>query len=245
MHRNFYKYVLIMTVVLFMPTVLVLSGCSQDEAPKSEPQTQADTSETSSDTDSTDADAQAPKDDDTSDTETAEQPASDDDAVENKGGNPVVIIKTSKGDIKVELDRENAPISVDNFLSYVEDGYYDGTIFHRVIDNFMVQGGGFTADMQQKPTKAPIKNEADNGLKNDRGTIAMARTGVVDSATSQFFINHVNNDFLNHGKRDFGYAVFGTVVEGIEVVDAIAEVSTGPGDIPNEQVVIETVEIVE
>jgi cyclophilin family peptidyl-prolyl cis-trans isomerase len=176
---------------------------------------------------------------------TNDETSGNDEAVENKGDNPVVIIKTSKGDIKVELDKENAPISTDNFLAYVEDGYYDGTIFHRVINNFMIQGGGFTADGQQKPTKAPIKNEADNGLKNDRGTIAMARTGVVDSATSQFYINHVDNDFLNHGKRDFGYAVFGKVVDGMDVVDAIAAVQTGSGDVPNEQIVIESVTVVE
>ena len=109
----------------------------------------------------------------------------------------------------------------------------------------MVQGGGFTTDMQQKPTNAQIKNEADNGLKNERGTIAMARTGVVDSATSQFFINHVDNAFLNNGLRDFGYAVFGKVVDGMDVVDAIAVVQTGPGDVPNEQVVIESVTVVE
>ena len=109
----------------------------------------------------------------------------------------------------------------------------------------MVQGGGFTPDMQQKPTNAQIKNEADNGLKNERGTLAMARTGVVDSATSQFYINHADNAFLNHGRKDFGYAVFGKVVDGMDVVDAIAVVQTGPGDVPNEQVVIESITVVE
>lgn len=167
------------------------------------------------------------------------------DKTEDKGGNPVILIKTSKGDIKVELDKENAPITVDNFMAYVEDGYYNGTIFHRVIKNFMIQGGGITKDMQPKPANAPIKNEADNGLKNDRGTVAMARTGVVDSATSQFFINTVDNDFLNHGARDFGYAVFGKVVDGMDVVDAIESVQTGPGDVPVEPVVIESVTVVE
>lgn len=163
---------------------------------------------------------------------------------EKDGGNPVVLIKTSKGDIKVELDKEKAPISVENFLSYVNDGFYNGTIFHRVIKNFMIQGGGFTTDMKQKPTKDPIKNEAENGLSNSRGTIAMARTGVVDSATSQFFVNHRDNKFLDHGVRDFGYAVFGKVTEGMDVVDAIAGVATGYQDVPNEPIVIESITIV-
>ncbi|NIP37913.1 MAG: peptidylprolyl isomerase A [Candidatus Dadabacteria bacterium] len=163
---------------------------------------------------------------------------------EKEGGNPVVLIKTSKGDIKVELDKEKAPITVENFLSYVNDGFYNGTVFHRVIKNFMIQGGGFTADMKQKPTKDPIKNEAKNGLSNARGTIAMARTAVVDSATSQFFINHKDNNILDHGTRDYGYAVFGKVIEGIEVVDAIAAVETGMQDIPTENIVIESITVV-
>jgi peptidyl-prolyl cis-trans isomerase A (cyclophilin A) len=171
------------------------------------------------------------------------------DTSETQGGNPVVIISTSKGDIKVELFKNEAPVTVENFLSYVNDGFYDGTIFHRVIPNFMVQGGGFTPDFAQKPTKAPIKNEANNGLKNDRGTLAMARTQVVDSATSQFFINIVNNDFFNNGARDFGYAVFGKVIDGMDVVDAIAAVPTSNkgmhGDVPTEDVVIESVKVVE
>ena len=119
---------------------------------------------------------------------------------------PHVLIATSLGEIEVELDPAKAPISVKNFLEYVDSGYYDGTLFHRVIPGFMVQTGGFSAGMQEKKTRAPIKNEADNGLLNERGTLAMARTGVVDSATSQFFINLTDNDFLNHGARDFGYA---------------------------------------
>lgn len=161
----------------------------------------------------------------------------------------MVMMSTSLGDIKIELYQDKAPITVQNFLSYVNDGFFDGTIFHRVIPNFMVQGGGFTQDMQQKPTKAPIKNEADNGLKNDVGTIAMARTGVVDSATSQFFINQADNDFLNHGSRDFGYAVFGKVVEGMDVVNKIAGVKTGRlgpfQDVPLEPVLINSVRVVE
>jgi len=150
-----------------------------------------------------------------------------------------VVIETSKGKITVELDPEKAPITVENFLAYVDEGFYDGTIFHRVIPNFMIQGGGMLPDMTRKPTRDPIANEADNGLNNDRGTIAMARTAAKDSANAQFFINLKDNVFLNHGARDFGYAVFGRVTEGMDVVDSIASVSTGPGDVP-----VETVSIV-
>lgn len=150
-----------------------------------------------------------------------------------------VIISTSLGDITVELDAEKAPITVENFLAYVDAKFYDGTIFHRVIPNFMIQGGGFTAGLSQKPTRNAIKNEAGNGLKNSRGTIAMARTMIVDSATAQFFINTVDNDFLNHRNdtmQGFGYAVFGKVTDGMNVVDAISAVKTGNvrgmGDVP-------------
>ena len=138
-------------------------------------------------------------------------------------------IETSMGSITVELDDAKAPVTVKNFLDYAASGHYDGTIFHRVIDGFMIQGGGFTKAMDQKPTKAPIKNEASNGLANKRGTIAMARTMVVDSATSQFFINLVDNDFLNFRAptpQYFGYAVFGKVTSGMEVADAMAKVAT-------------------
>jgi len=242
------KYSIIIGILLLFPTAFFLSGCNRDQTTTSETASEV-TSEPAQNTatpDSQDADKESsPTEEDASQSQASDETSGDDDSIENKGGNPVVIIKTSKGDIKVELDKENAPISTDNFLAYVEDGYYDGTIFHRVINNFMVQGGGFTADGQQKPTKAPIKNEADNGLKNDRGTIAMARTAVVDSATSQFYINLVDNYFLNNGIRDFGYAVFGKVVDGMDVVDAIAAVPTGPGDVPNEPVVIESVTIAE
>jgi peptidyl-prolyl cis-trans isomerase A (cyclophilin A) len=163
-----------------------------------------------------------------------------------KGGNPVVQLETSMGIIKVELYPEKAPISVKNFLTYVREGHYDGLIFHRVIGDFMIQGGGFTKDMRErKANHPPIKNEADNGLKNDRGTLAMARTGVVDSATAQFFINTVNNDFLNHrGKtpQGYGYAVFGKVIEGMDVVDKIRAVPTGSTggfqDVPKSPVTI-------
>lgn len=154
----------------------------------------------------------------------------------------MIVFSTSLGDIKIELFEEQAPISAANFLRYVDDGYFAGTIFHRVIPGFMIQGGGFTADMEQKTTHKPIKNEADNGLKNERGTLAMARTQVVDSATSQFFINLTNNSFLNHSGRDFGYAVFGRVVEGMDVVDQIAKVDTGDyghhQNVPVEPVVV-------
>jgi len=138
-------------------------------------------------------------------------------------------IETNMGTIKLELDGEKAPTTVRNFFQYAEDGFYDGTIFHRVIGDFMIQGGGFTADLKQKATRAPIKNEADNGLKNSRGTIAMARTSVVDSATGQFFINLKDNSFLDFRSktpRGYGYAVFGRVVEGMEVVDKIGRLPT-------------------
>jgi peptidyl-prolyl cis-trans isomerase A (cyclophilin A) len=157
----------------------------------------------------------------------------------------MVILSTSLGDIHIELFADKAPISVKNFLSYAESGFYDGTIFHRVIPDFMVQCGGFTADMAQKKTNAPIKNEANNGLSNEPYTLAMARTSEVDSATSQFFINLADNVFLDHGKRDFGYAVFGKVVKGTEVVDKIGEVKTGSTgghrDVPATPVVINSV----
>jgi len=146
-----------------------------------------------------------------------------------ESGNPVVVMETSHGTIRIELWADKAPISVKNFLTYVEEGFYDGTIFHRVMDNFMIQGGGFTPDMKQKPVHGMIKNEASAELKNERGTIAMARTNVVDSATSQFFINVVDNDFLNHKDKTppgFGYCAFGKVVEGMDVVDKIKKVQT-------------------
>jgi len=162
----------------------------------------------------------------------------------------VVLMKTSLGNIKIELMQRESPITVKNFLSYVEAGYYSGTILHRVIPGFMVQGGGFTSDMKVKKTGQPIKNEASNGLKNDRGTIAMARTSAPDSATSQFFINLVNNDNLNRPMPDgHGYAVFGKVIEGMDVVDKIASVSTGVTmgfpNVPKTPVVIKSITVVE
>ena len=162
---------------------------------------------------------------------------------------PRVLINTSEGDIVLELDREKAPATVDNFLAYVDDGFYDGTVFHRVIKGFMAQGGGFTADFEQKRTKAPVKNEADNGLKNKRGTIAMARTSDPHSATAQFFINTVDNGFLDHSSptpNGWGYAVFGRVVEGMEVLDRIEAIPTGrggpfPRDVPRTTVTIDKI----
>ncbi len=144
--------------------------------------------------------------------------------------NVKVLMKTSKGDITLELYPDKAPVTVKNFLSYVDEKFYDGLIFHRVIKDFMIQGGGYNAEFAQRPAKPPIKNEAGNGLKNDRGTIAMARTGEVNSATCQFFINHINNDGLNHkddSPSGFGYCVFGKVIQGMDVVDAIANSPTG------------------
>ena len=163
--------------------------------------------------------------------------------------NPLVVMETNMGNVKFELYEKEAPISVKNFLDYSNSGFFSNTIFHRVIANFMIQGGGFTTDFKQKPTNAPIKNEADNGLKNQRGTLAMARTGIVDSATAQFFINVVNNDFLNHRDKSmqgYGYAVFGKVVEGMDVVDKIAGVKTvtrGFPDVPEQQVVIKSMKV--
>ena len=165
--------------------------------------------------------------------------------------NPVVEMKTNQGVILIELDAEKAPKTVANFLQYVKDGFYNGMIFHRVIDGFMIQGGGFEPGMKQKATGEQIKNEADNGLKNDRGTIAMARTQAPHSATAQFFINVADNAFLNHTSPDlqgWGYCVFGKVSEGMDVVDSIRKVKTGSSgfhqDVPKEDVIIERAEVV-
>lgn len=169
------------------------------------------------------------------------------DAQEPAKGNPQVVLETSKGNIVLELYPDKAPATVKNFLEYVDAKFYDSTIFHRVIRGFMIQGGGFTADMNQKPTNDPIQNEADNGMENQRGTIAMARTSAPHSATSQFFINSVNNDFLNFKSKSgqgWGYAVFGKVVEGMDVVDAISAVKTGAKgmfrDVPANPIVIKS-----
>ena len=161
-------------------------------------------------------------------------------------------LSTNQGDIILELDAEKAPNTVANFVAYVEDGFYEGIIFHRIIPNFMAQGGGFTSDFKQKSTKDQIENEADNGLENDRGTIAMARTGDPHSATGQFFINLADNGFLNHSSKTqqgWGYAVFGKVTEGMDVVDKMAAIPTGSGgmfptDVPQQEVIIEKAEVI-
>ena len=164
----------------------------------------------------------------------------------------MVRMETSMGIIELELNAEKAPLTVENFLRYVNEGFYNGTVFHRVIKGFMIQGGGFNAEYEQKPTNKPVTNEADNGLSNDRGTIAMARTSEPHSATAQFFINTVNNEFLNFqnkSMRGWGYAVFGKVTKGMDVVDKIERVKTGPGgvfptDVPQTQVLIQKVEVI-
>lgn len=161
-----------------------------------------------------------------------------------------VLLKTSMGDITLSLNREKAPKTVENFLQYVQDGFYNGTIFHRVIKDFMIQGGGFTAEMQKKETRAPVENEAKNGLKNRKGSIAMARTSAPHSATAQFFINHKDNSFLDYPSRDgWGYAVFGEVTQGMDVVNAIAEQATGVRsgmrDVPKDTITINQVSIIE
>ena len=166
--------------------------------------------------------------------------------------NPKVLMETSKGDITIELFEKEAPRTVKNFLSYASEGFYNNLIFHRVIKDFMIQGGGMDSEMRQKDPKPPIKNEARRGLGNNRGTIAMARTNVIDSATAQFFINVKDNDFLNHTDktaRGFGYAVFGEVIKGMDVVDSIARVKTGIfngfRDVPKEPILIKNVSIIE
>jgi len=192
--------------------------------------------------------------------DTANAPAESEESKESassRDGKPVkVTMETSKGTIKLELYPDKAPITVKNFVQYAKSGHYNGTIFHRVIPGFMIQGGGMTPDGEEKPTRDPIKNEATNGLKNERGTIAMARTSVVDSATSQFFINVADNDFLNHRDTSdpgFGYAVFGKVTEGMDVADKIVSVPTTSKvlggmpaqDVPVEPVVIKSVKVAE
>ena len=163
-----------------------------------------------------------------------------------------VTIATTVGQMTLELDADNAPKTVENFLAYATSGFYDGTIFHRVINNFMIQGGGFTTDMEQKPTQAPVDNEANNGLKNERGTIAMARTQDPHSATAQFFINVQDNDFLNHtgeNMQGWGYTVFGKVTQGEEVLDKIRSVQTGSQgghqDVPTDPIIIESISVIE
>jgi cyclophilin family peptidyl-prolyl cis-trans isomerase len=157
----------------------------------------------------------------------------------------MIRFQTSLGDFTIEFFEKEAPLSVANFKSYIEDGYFDGTIFHRIVPGFVIQGGGFTEDMSQKKTKAPVKNEADNGLKNKRGTLSMARTNDINSATSQFFVNLKDNDFLDNSRGNFGYAVFAKVTEGMDVIDKIAAVATGRkkgfDDVPVEAVIMTSV----
>ncbi len=167
-----------------------------------------------------------------------------------KAENPIAVIHTNRGDVTVRLLRDKAPITVNNFLVYAKEGFYDGTIFHRVIEDFMIQGGGFTSGMRHKPTHEAIKNEANNGVANKRGTVAMARTADVNSATAQFFINVVDNAFLDHrgdSRNEYGYAVFGEVIDGMDVVDAIRRVQTqsqgAHQNVPVEAIVIKSVEV--
>lgn len=171
----------------------------------------------------------------------------------NSDSLPKILMQTSLGDIEIALDPNRAPATVENFLHYVNSGFFEGTIFHRVIKDFMIQGGGFTTDYQKKDTREPVQNEANNGLRNEKYTIAMARTSDPHSATAQFFINTKNNDFLNHTNpsyRGWGYAVFGVVTKGFEVVDQIESVATGAGgpfnkDAPQQQVVIKSVQVLQ
>ena len=165
-----------------------------------------------------------------------------------QGKKPMVKLHSNYGDITIELDADKAPVTVKNFLDYVNSGFYDNTLFHRVIDGFMIQGGGFEPGMRQKKTNAPIVNEAANGLRNDKYTIAMARTSDPQSATAQFFINVKDNDFLNYSAptmQGYGYCVFGKVVSGMDVVDAIKKVKTGSQDIPREDVIITKAEVIQ
>lgn len=184
--------------------------------------------------------------------EKTEMAETEDAAAEVKEGAPVVVMETSMGTVRIELWPDKAPVTVKNFLRYTDEKFFDGTIFHRVIPNFMIQGGGFTSEMKKKSTHGPIKNEAKADVKNNRGTLAMARTGIVDSATAQFFINVVDNDFLNHRDetpRGFGYCVFGKVTSGMDVVDKIRKVRTGTvqgyENVPVKPVVIKSMRIAE
>ncbi len=219
-------------------SALILIGCSQANEPNAVDQT----------TQVSDGTAATP----TTSTDTEVSKTTTESAEKIMGKNPIALLKTSKGDIKIELNGEKAPLSVANFIEYAQAGHYDGTLFHRVIPGFMIQGGGFVPGMQQKPTNTPVQNEANNGLSNETYTIAMARTSAPHSATSQFFINVTNNDrldFTSESGAGWGYAVFGKVVEGEEVVKAIEAVATGQvgpyGDVPQEDVLIESVTLSE
>ena len=211
-------------LIAIFTSFFLITGCNADETKKEEETNKTTATET---------------------TTVATEKTTDTKDSGDKMSNPIIKLETSKGTMTIELDAEKAPKSAANFIDYVNDGFYDGLIFHRVIPNFMVQGGGMNPDMSQKPNKAPIENEANNGLKNDRGTLAMARTNDPHSATSQFFINLKDNDFLNHTSESpagWGYAVFGKVTDGLETIDEIAKVQTGNkghhGDVPVEEVTI-------
>jgi len=231
-------------LVLLSTHVTIVEGSeskgseSKDSDAKTEEK--ASTSKSGSTSKSTEPSGSGSKESDTK----AEEP------VQKSGsGRPIVVIETSMGTITAELWPDKSPGTVLNFLKYLEDKYYDGLIFHRVIDGFMIQGGGFTPDMKQKPGRSPIKNEAKSDVKNNRGTLAMARTGVIDSATSQFYISLVDNNFLNHvneSQQGFGYCVFGKVTKGMDIVDKMGKVQTGargqfPKDVPVEDVVIKSI----
>ena len=229
---------LIWLIALLMLAALAL-GCSSsgEEEPAAEDMSAAETAP--------DPEETAPSPEEESAEETAE------DLTDVSSGYPVIEMSTSMGMIKLELYPDKAPTTVENFLTYVRDGFFDGTIFHRVVPGFVIQGGGFTADMTEKETRSPIMNEADNGLRNDRYTICMARTNDPHSATSQFFINTKNNDMLNYRSKDvsgWGYAVFGKVTVGTDVIDAIEKVQTSSSgdysDVPVDAVVIESARIV-
>jgi peptidyl-prolyl cis-trans isomerase A (cyclophilin A) len=241
MHLDRYRFWFVLIAMLALA-----AGCGSDTAPESapppEPTTKAPPAE-----EPPPAPAEEPKAEEPAPAPAKVEPAPKK-ATPKAAANPVVVMTTSKGVIKIELDPAKAPLSVENFLKYVDAKFYDGTIFHRVIPNFMIQGGGFTKDMEKKETREPIQNEAKNGLKNLRGTIAMARTSNPHSATAQFYINHVDNAALDQATQPpgaWGYAVFGKVIEGMDVVDAIANVKTGfaagMDDVPTEPVVIESV----
>jgi cyclophilin family peptidyl-prolyl cis-trans isomerase len=236
-----------------LAALMIAFGCGSSTPPESAekaPQAAAEQTAPPAEVPATEAPAEQPPPDEVAKLEppVVKEPTPKAPAPKAPAGNPVVVMETSKGTIRIELNAAKAPNTVKNFLAYVDSGFYNGTIFHRVIPNFMIQGGGFTAGMAEKDTRPPIQNESANGLTNDRGTIAMARTGDPHSATAQFFINHGgNNAFLNKDQsRDgWGYAVFGKVIEGMDVVDAIAAVPTGVSggmeNVPATPVVIKSV----
>ncbi len=222
--------------IIFVAALLTAAGCYQETPATPQPRTPAEPAEKAP---APKAAAEKPG---PPQPAAAQQPTTRPTTTQAAAASNRVVIDTNFGKITVELDPEKAPITVKNFLAYVDEKFYDGTIFHRIIPTFMIQGGGMEPGMRQKPTKPPIRNEANNGLKNVRGTIAMARTNAPHSATSQFFINVVDNPFLDYPGRDgWGYCVFGKVVEGMDVADKIKNVPTGPGDVPQQEVLIKSI----